>query len=443
MTSGVWRLASGLLAGAVLRALALPLPGTGDVEIWKVWSFAATHDLTGVYGVGGSPPERRMLHWQGTDMTVDYPPFSVEQLALAGRMYALRHPLFEDSRSLNVAMKIPGVVAEAAFVAVILTWFRRRFGADAARWTALAFWLSPGAILDGPVLGYLDPQTAIPAALALAAVFTARAWLAGPLLALAVLTKAQALFAAPVIVAALIWRTGADRVPVLARAAAGAALVAIVGLLPFVARGALPNIAQAVGRLATHDMMSGNAANLWWIATWILRVLDVAGEWGWWPALTQQVRILGITRAIALGYPNPRAIGLILVALSAAWVMWRMRKVRTLADGAVLAGWLAFAYAQLAAQVHENHLYLALPFLALAGGLDRRYRIMFWWVSGVFAANLLLFEGLGRGMPAWLDRRWTGIDTTVLLAAISVGLFAWMTARLWSGTPSPSTPQSS
>jgi hypothetical protein len=43
-----------LLAGAVLRAAALPLPGTGDVGSWKIWSFAAATDPAGVYGVGGN-----------------------------------------------------------------------------------------------------------------------------------------------------------------------------------------------------------------------------------------------------------------------------------------------------------------------------------------------------------------------------------------------------
>jgi hypothetical protein len=48
-----------LLAGALLRAVALPGPGTGDVTVFKVWSYhAARHDVAGMYGVGGSPLER-------------------------------------------------------------------------------------------------------------------------------------------------------------------------------------------------------------------------------------------------------------------------------------------------------------------------------------------------------------------------------------------------
>jgi hypothetical protein len=85
-------LIAGLLAGALLRGVLLPLPGTGDVLIWKVWSFAAAHDVTGVYGVGGVPPERRVLRWQGAEMTVDYPPVALYQLGVVGRIYHAARP---------------------------------------------------------------------------------------------------------------------------------------------------------------------------------------------------------------------------------------------------------------------------------------------------------------------------------------------------------------
>ena len=54
-------LAYGLALGAIIRLFTLAWPGTVDVEVWKVWSFAASHNATGAYGVGGAPPERRLL----------------------------------------------------------------------------------------------------------------------------------------------------------------------------------------------------------------------------------------------------------------------------------------------------------------------------------------------------------------------------------------------
>ena len=398
------------------------------MTIWKVWTFAATHDLTGAYGVGGSPPERRVLHWQGEELSVDYPPLTLAELAVTGRFYERRHPLFEDSNAFNVAVKLPGLAAEIALVILILTLGRRRFGADAAAWTTLALWLNPAVLLDGPVLGYLDMQMAVPAVLALVAAWAGAGWLAGALAAIAVLTKPQALFVCPVIAAAAV--ASDRRLRVAAQAAFAAALTAVVVLVPFLVRGAWANFVQAMSRLGTHDMLSAQASNAWWIFTWILRVLDVAGEWGWRGALTQEVRILAISRAIALGYPNPRLVGGVLVAGALTWAAWRARRLRSLGGLATLAGWSAYAYAVLAAQVHENHLFLAVPFLCIAAGLNRRFARPLWWVSAILTVNLLLFYGLGRDQPTLLERSWTGIDASVLLAFVNVGVFVWMTARL-------------
>ena len=320
---------------------------------------------------------------------------------------------------------------------MILTWGRRRFGLEASAWTALAIALNPAMVLAGPLLGYIDAQMAVPAVMALAAAAAGPGWLAGVLAAIAVLTKPQAIFVCPVIGAILIsrrpgWRRAME-------AMLGAAVTSSIVLLPYVARGAWANMVQALGRLATHDMLSANTANLWWIVTWILRVVDVAGEWGWWRALSQEVRILAISRAVALGYPNARVIGMALVAAACAWATWRARAA-SLAQAAALAGWSAHAYALLAAQVHENHLYLAVPFFSIAAGLDRRYRAVLWWVSAIFALNLLLFYGLGRGLPFPLERHWTGIDTSVLLAFVNVGVFIWcgrLLAAGAAGSPRP------
>ena len=132
-------LVAGLLAGALVRVLTLPLPGTRDVLTWKIWSYSASHDVTQVYGVGGDPPVRRELHWGRQSTTVDYPPFVLGELALAGRLYRLVRP---------------------GFVALLATRGRRWLG-DGARWAAMAFWLNPLVILNGATLGYLDAEMTV------------------------------------------------------------------------------------------------------------------------------------------------------------------------------------------------------------------------------------------------------------------------------------------
>jgi hypothetical protein len=241
-------------------------------------------------------------------------------------------------------------------------------------------------------------------------------------------------------VAALVWSNKGRTIVPLARAGAAGAATGVVVLVPFILRGAWSNVVQALGRLATHDMLSANAANLWWLVTWWLRVTDVWGEWGPRGALTQQIRILAISRAIALGWPNPRLVGLGLVAAACAWAVWTMRRGRTAALAAALTGWCAYAYALLAAQVHENHLALAIPFFCVAAGLDRTLRPALVWLSGILSINLLLFYGFGRTMWA-PDRGWTGIDASVLLALVNVAVFVWLTRRLARAASSTVTPR--
>ena len=430
-------LVPGLILGALLRVGTLPLGGTGDVVIWKVWSFAATSDLTGVYGVGGSPPERRVLHWQDEAMTVDYPPVTFYELAAAGHLYRWLHPMFEDSPTLTVLVKLPGVIAELLLVALVLSWGRRRFGGDAAAWTALALWLNPALLLNGPVLGYLDAQMAIPAAIAVTAASAGWGALAGVVAAIAVLTKAQAVFVMPVIAVLLYWRSPSQRWRLPALAAIAGAATSCLLVLPYVVRGAWANLVQAVGRLAAQDMISAQGVNVWWIFTWVVRVFDMLPDWGWWRSLTQEVRILQISVAIDVGYPNARVIGLLLVSGAIAWAMWRARRVSSLAGAAALAAWCAYAYMLLAAQVHENHLYLTVPLLAIAAGLAPRYRRIFWSVSVIAALNLYLFYGWSPGHPPVIYRHWTIIDMTVVLSFVNVGVFVWFTRTLIALPPRP------
>ena len=80
-----------------------------------------------------------------------------------------------------------------------------------------------------------------------------------------------------------------------------------------------------------------------------------------------------------------------------------------------------------AAQVHENHLALALPFAALALVNGTRARWIYAGLSVVVLLNPVLFYGAGADMPTLVSRRITGIDATVVLAAVNVALWVWHT----------------
>jgi hypothetical protein len=329
-------------------------------------------------------------------------------------------------------VKLPGVVFEAGFVALLLTHGRRWIG-DVAPWAALAFWLNPLVILNGPVLGYLDAEMTVPLMLALVCAFGEHPAVAGALTALAVLTKAQAIFVVPAIAITLVARD--TRLRALVVAVASGLVTSILVISPFVIRGAGRNLAQAVGRLATHDMLSGQAANMWWIVTWVLRVAAVWTAWGARRALTQIIDILAISRVVDLGYPDARHVGLTLVVIAVVWGCWRMRHLTRLAEAAALAAWCAYAYAMLAAQVHENHWYPAVPLLVLAAAADRRYRGVLAAVTVIAALNLYLFYGLGADWPEVTHRSWTGIDATVVLAVVNVFVFARFARLLATDAP--------
>jgi len=419
----------GLLAGAVIRALLLPGPGSPDVDSWKMWTFAGAWDVTSMYGVGGDPPERGLLRWREMAGTTEYPPLGLYEMAAVGRVYREVDPAFADSVLLTMLVKTPGIIAELALVLLLLTWGARLIGRPAAAWSALAVWLNPAVILNGAGLGYLDAAMAMPAAAALLAAGTGHPAIAGALIAAAVLTKAQAVFVFPVVALAVFWRRRTTPAAALASfAASGLAVTAIV-VLPFALRGALPNMVQALGRLAAHDMVSGNGLNVWWIVTWLIRSTYAAAEIGWTDALTTPVRILQISRMVEVGYPDPKPLGTVLVLVAIGWLLWRGRTDRSLAEWAHRAGWCVFAYFLFGVQVHENHLYLAVPVLALAAGLELRCRAAFWAVSIYAAFNMYIFYGLGDGSPPLIDRRWTGVDLTVLVSLAGVWCFARLGGR--------------
>jgi hypothetical protein len=430
-----------VLAGVLIRAAALPGPGTGDLTVWKVWSYnAARRGVGEMYGVGGVPPERRVLTYAGASATVDYPPLALYELGVAGDAYWIwsrRH--FPNETALNAFVKLPAAAAEIGFALLLFYLVRGPLGTAAARVATAAYWLNPAALFDASILGYLDMQYVLPAVAALAAAAAGWPALAGALIAASILTKAQGLFVAPA-VALAIWTTGNRdrRFARLLAAAAGGIATAIVVVAPVVAAGGWANMRQALGRLAQHDMLSANATNLWWVVGYLLRVRYSMHDMGVWPALTAPAKILGIQRVIDIGYPNPRTIGILLTVAVAAWALWTaFRSSETAEDGPLQAGtmdlWLlagvaAFivhAYATLAAQVHENHLFAAVPLLVLAAAGRRAFLPICAGVSAVAALNLNLFYGFGDGIGYALPRGMTIVDLTVIVAIVNCSLLSW------------------
>jgi hypothetical protein len=431
-----------IIAGAMIRAIALPGPGTGDLTVWKVWSYnAARHGVGDMYGVGGVPLERRELTYAGATATVDYPPLALLELGVAGNAYWLwSHHRFPNATPLNAFVKLPALAAEVGLVVLLFGLVRKKAGASAARLAAAAYWLNPAALFDASILGYLDAPYVLPAVAALAAAVGGWPAIAGALIVASMLTKAQGVFIAPAVALAL-WTAGERdrRITRLLSATAGALAAAVVVVAPVVAAGGWRNMLQALGRLAQHDMLSANAANLWWVIGYLLRVRYSIHDMGAGAAFTAPARILGIQRVIDIGYPDPRMIGIGLTIAAATWALWtayqftRRNSQAPTTTGVLpelwlLAGLAAFivhAYATLSAQVHENHLFAAVPLLILASAGRRAFVPICIGVSTVVALNLNVFYGFGDGIGYALPRGITVIDFTVILALVNCFLLSW------------------
>ncbi len=440
--TGRW-FAVALVAGAVIRAAALSLPGTGDVDIWKIWSYNAAMHPTEVYGVGGTPTERRVISLHGATTTVNYPPLAMYELGAIGRVYlAVYDRQFPDTLALTATIKGAVVLSEAALIALMFVALRRLASLGIARWAVAAYWLNPASVLTGSALGYIDPFLVLPAVGGIVAALFGWPLAAGALAAAAVLTKPQAIMIAPAIALA-VWNVDDPR-PALVRLAvalAGAALMAAALVGPVIAAGAWPNMLLALSRLGHQDMLSGNACNLWWIVGYVVRAAYAVPDRGVWAAFIAPARILGISNLIDLGYPNARIVGTVMTAAVGAWGLWTARRARDFWLLAALGGFLVHVYATLAAQVHENHLFVAVPLLAIAAAGRRGFTQIFVAVSAIVALNLNIFYGISEGVGYAIPRDVTLIDLSVVLAAANCAALLWHARILQSECSRAASPR--
>lgn len=419
-----------LILGAAVRLASLTLPGTGDMGVYKLWTYnAAVHNPATLYGVGAPTDDWHFISFDGGEGVITYPPFAIYELGVAGRIYRwLNHGEFPNTVGLTVAIKLLILAFECGLAALIYVGVRRLKSATAAQWATTAYWLNPSMILACGFLAYVDAFAMLPAAGALLASATGLPFLSGLLMTAATLSKPQCLILMPG--AALVVLAARD-FPGMARRAVSfglgalAAAAAILG--PIIAIGAWPNLWFAMSGLARHDMLSGNATNLWWLIGYVLRV-RYSLDMGTWNAITMEPRILAISRVVELGYPNPRIVGTAVTIVVMLWGLWTARKVRDWFMLSAAGAFLIHAYATLAAQVHENHLYAAIPLLAIAASARPRYRPLLWLLTAIFALNLNAFYGISefewRG-SYMIPRAITVLDITVWLSIANCAALWW------------------
>jgi hypothetical protein len=325
----------------------------------------------------------------------------------------------------NVAAKLPALLGDVGAVVFVLVTGRR--SPRRALWLAALLWALPVSWVNGAVLGYVDSAYEPVMAAGLWAAGLGRAGTSGALLAMAALIKPTALLAAPAAAVAL----AAVGAPLVRALLAGAAITAAT-LVPFAVAGTGPAAVAHVSRILSQRQLSGGFANAWWI------VGHTVVSWGHGaPAWRSPVTHVPID---AVGVPAA-AVGVMLFALSAAFVLRAQRRAPGPQPAALGAAALVLSYGICAIGVHENHPHAVFLLLLATGLPGRRLRLIFAGLAVTYTLGLVALGGLGRfyGPRYMATSGWSaavralrllpGFDLTLVLAVANLALFVWL---LWS-----------
>lgn len=382
-----------VFAGAVVVALAATLllrdtrgfamraeDGTyeGDIQSYVYWTRLVT--LGGIQAAySGSWPQTYAV----------YPPVTLYGFQVVGNVYrAAVDPTFALDRAL-ADMWLPRGLKLAAVTWHLLTGLAlylllRRMAtpglADAAAGLYVA---NPAALYDAAHWAQPDGAHGLFSALAVGWLSLGVPLLGWAAMALAALAKPQAWAILPLLAVAT-WRQG--RLAGLAAGAAVGAATSAAIVMPFVVTGHLAELLGLPVTIATiMPVVTADAHNLWWL---------VAGARG-----VDPLTVLDSERLVGpLTYRTAAAMLVLAQFALTYWLFWSRRAA--LAEAAALGalGWFVFT-----TEAHENHLFFALPLLALAWPARRRLLVPYVVLSGTVLLNMalhdqLLLEALGRSL---------------------------------------------
>ena len=401
------------LIGLLVQIAALPLRGTGDVRTFKEWAVSClSHGLLSAY----APPDPQPFDYTQPD----YPPLSVTLLtSVAAMVNGATGRVNPDSRALTFYIKLMILSAHLALSGLVLWLVWKWTGDDpkASLW-ALAYFMNPALVVNGPVLGYLDSLCVLIGVLAIVMASMRRFDAAAMFAVIAAMIKPQGIFfLLPVAVAA--W--GSRRV---GQMTVTAMLTGAVILLPFVLVSGPANFVGAMAANALDETLSGNALNLWWLVT----VAIWSVEYGW---RVFSIRLSWLPESIVASATGiePRLWMTLIVMSVAAWLGWLMRGLNRLPALAAYLALVLHVYFVFAISVHENHQVYVVALLLMVVPCEPAYRRFTAVVSVLVALNMLLFYGLGRDFPE-VPRSGPFLMVTVLLSIANILLLV-VHARLF------------
>lgn len=347
-------LAVGLLIVVALglRVLLLSAPDpVGDMEISarRMWLLHG-RGLAGAYVFDGDYLPLRLYILRGLSELVPL---------LGGTYFA---PLPTVTKTL---LKLPGLLADLATVALIYAWARRWLMAGGALGLAALYTFAPPVWMNVAWWGQVDALLMLP--LLGAVVLLGRGdgrwgWLCW---AAALLIKAQAVLLAPLLFLATLRLHGTRG---LLRGGALTGIVVALASLPLILAGQGEGMLQAyLGSTERFPRVTNGAYNLWYLLLGGQELRD-----------TEQI----------IGGLSYRAAGLLLLAAVTLLVCWALLR-RADGVGRVAAAALALAFFTLPTQIHERYLFLTLAFLALAAAADRRLLGLFLVLAATATLNIL------------------------------------------------------
>jgi hypothetical protein len=387
-----WLIVAGLIVAALLVRLpwlTAPDP-VGDLELsGRRMGALYASGLAGAFGTDGDYMPLRLYWLWGFSRLVP---------GLGGNFVAPLAP------ATLLLIKLPGLLADLATVAVIYAWCRRWRAAGGAVLIAALYTFAPPVWMVVAWWGQVDSILLLPLLGMVILLDRAGGRWSWACWAIALLIKTQAIIFAPLLYVATLRRHGARGL--LGGGALAAGLLA-AGCAPLVLAGQATGLAQAyLGAVGRFPRVTNRAYNIWFLATQGVSTSDLDPLVG-----SMSFRQAGM---LLLG----AAVLLICVAL------WRRSDGPGRAAGAAVQ---ALAFFMLPTQIHERYLFFTLAFLALRLASDRLALIPY--LALVASATLNILGGLG-GFSQRATDAIAASPLPLALASLNLAVLVFLAARL-------------
>jgi hypothetical protein len=385
-----------IVAGLVALALCVRLPWlaapdpVGDLELSaRRMAALRAEGLAGAYQDDGDYMPLRLYWLRGFSAL----PFLNET--------SFRAPL---PPATLVLIKLPGILADLATVALLYLWSRRWRSPSTAAALVGLYALAPPVWMNVAWWGQVDAILVLPILLMLVLLDRASGRWSWVCWMIALLIKPQAIIFAPVLFVITLRRYGCRGLLEGGILAAG-----LAGLVcaPLLLAGQGPGLLQAyAGSVGRFPQLTNRAYNLWYLVTLGAGGADV-GQ--------------------GLGPLSFRLIGVALMGGAAVFVCIALLRRSDAAARALGAAVLALAFFTLPTQIHERYLFLSLALLIMSAAADWPVLVAFVIVMISATLNIL---GTLRGFSEPAYAAIAGSPLPLMLAALNVLVLLALLARL-------------